>query len=156
MLAAALITAQMSMAKDEDSWMITAYCPCKICTGKDVNDRGYNIMANGMQGDYGYVACNWLPFGTLVDIEKAGIFIVGDRGAKSLFGDKKHHIKHLDMYLPSHYMAKQYGVQYRKVTILGKELKKCKSIPNVITAQHRVVNVKHFNKQLFTGEEIYE
>jgi len=40
-----------------------------------------------------------------------------DRGAKSLFGDKTHHIKHLDIYLPTHKQAKAFGVKYLEVEV---------------------------------------
>lgn len=94
-------------------WKITAYCSCVKCCGKSDG-----ITASGKQAEYGYVACNWLPFGTLVEIEDLGVFSVQDRGAKSLFGSKKNHIKHLDVYMPTHLEARQFGVMYKKVTVL--------------------------------------
>ena len=93
-------------------WKITAYCACKKCCGKSDG-----ITASGKNAVYGYVACNWLPFGTTVAIDGIGEFTVQDRGAKSQFGDDKNHIKHLDVYMPTHEQARQFGVLYRKVYI---------------------------------------
>jgi 3D (Asp-Asp-Asp) domain-containing protein len=92
-------------------WKITAYCACVQCCGK--TDA---ITASGQQARYGMVACNWLKFGTRVHIDGLGWFVVADRGAKSLFGSKKNHIKHLDVYMPTHNQARRFGVQYRRVT----------------------------------------
>ena len=97
-------------------WLITAYCPCVKCCGKSDN-----ITASGKLGRYGYVACNWLKFGTEVNIDGLGVFKVQDRGAKSLFGSRDNHIKHLDVYFSNHKEALKFGRQYREVKILGKE-----------------------------------
>lgn len=102
-----------SIAKAEDNWKITAYCSCFHCCGKTDG-----ITASGKSAKYGYIACNWLPFGTMVNIEGLGKFKVMDRGAKSLFGSKKNHIKHLDVWLPEHNQARKFGVKYLKVEIL--------------------------------------
>lgn len=140
MLALAVIIVPTLTAED-DVFKITAYCSCQKCCGKLPSDPAFGFMANGKKAEYGYVACNWLPFGTLVDIEGYGIFIVGDRGAKSLFGDKKNKIKHLDMYIPWHDGAKDFGVKYKKVTICGQEYIDDKH-PVMLTAQHTFVRVK--------------
>lgn len=102
-----------STAFASELWKITAYCACKSCCGKTDG-----ITASGKKALYGMVACNWLPFGTKIYIKNLGYFTVADRGAKSLFGDKKHHIKHLDVYLPEHSQALRFGVKYRDVTII--------------------------------------
>ena len=99
-------------AEDSQVWKITAYCACVKCCGKTDG-----ITASGQRVQYGMVACNWLKFGTRVHIEGLGWFVVADRGAKSLFGDKKHHIKHLDVYMPTHKQARRFGVQYREVRL---------------------------------------
>ena len=94
-------------------WKITAYCACLKCCGK--TDA---ITASGKKAQYGFVACNWLPFGTKIYIKGLGYFTVQDRGARSLFGDKKNHIKHLDVYPPTHKQALHFGVKHLEVTIL--------------------------------------
>jgi 3D (Asp-Asp-Asp) domain-containing protein len=95
-----------------ETWKITAYCPCSQCCGKS-----NGITASGKKAHYGYVACNWLPFGSKVRIAGLGEFIVMDRGAKSQFGSKNNHIKHLDIFMNSHKEALNFGLQYREVSI---------------------------------------
>jgi len=97
-----------------NEWKITAYCSCVKCCGKSDG-----ITASGKKVKYGYIACNWLPFGTIVEIKGMGKFKVMDRGAKSLFGSKSNHIKHLDVWFPSHSQAKQFGVKWKEVSIHG-------------------------------------
>lgn len=100
-------------AHASESWKITAYCACHKCCGKTDG-----ITASGKKAQYGMVACNWLKFGTKVKIEGLGMFVVADRGAKTLFGDKTHHLRHLDVFLPTHTQALKFGVQYKVVEIL--------------------------------------
>ena len=95
-----------------DSWKVTAYCSCQKCCGKSDG-----ITASGERAKYSFVACNWLDFGTKLEIKDLGYFVVKDRGAKSLFGSKKNKIKHLDVWLPSHQEAKNFGVKYLEVII---------------------------------------
>ena len=46
-------------------------------------------------------------------------FVYADTASwKSLFGSKTNHIKHLDVYLPTHKQALNFGVQYRNVEVL--------------------------------------
>ena len=95
-----------------EMWKITAYCSCKKCCGKSDG-----ITASGKQARYGYVACNWLPFGTILSINGVQGFKVMDRGAKSLFGSKTNHIKHLDVWMSSHQEARNFGVREMDVII---------------------------------------
>ena len=101
-----------------DVWRITAYDACEKCCGKKENHPAYGITASGKKAIVGYVACNWLPFGTKVEIEGMGVYLVQDRGAKSLFGSKTNRIKHLDVYFETHKEARKFGNQYREVTII--------------------------------------
>ena len=102
-----------SRAMAGEVFKITAYCSCVKCCGKSDG-----ITASGHKVKYGYVACNWLPFHTKIHIKGLGTFIVMDRGAKSLFGSKTNHIKHLDVYLPTHQEARNFGVKYLEVEVL--------------------------------------
>lgn len=97
-----------------EQWKITAYCACTKCCGPSAK----GITASGKEVRSGMVACNWLPFGTKVAITGMGAYLVEDRGARSLFGSKKNHIKHLDIYMPDHKEALKFGVRYTEVTIL--------------------------------------
>jgi 3D (Asp-Asp-Asp) domain-containing protein len=107
-----LVLAWVNTAQAE-TWKITSYCACISCCGKTDG-----ITASGKKAEYGMVACNWIRFNCRIKIEGLGVFTVQDRGAKSLFGSKTNHIKHIDIYMPTHEQAKQFGVQYRDVTIL--------------------------------------
>ena len=101
----------------EQTWKITAYCACQHCCGPGAK----GITASGKKVQTGMVACNWLPFGTKVNIKGMGVYVVEDRGAKSLFGSKTNKIKHIDIYFKSHQEAKRFGVKYLEVTILKGE-----------------------------------
>ena len=115
LLIIALVFGVFSLVKANPpaTFKLTAYCACQRCCGK--TDA---ITASGYKAQYGFVACNWLPFGTKVKIEGLGTFIVMDRGAKSLFGSKNNHIKHLDIYMPTHREARNFGVKYAEVEVL--------------------------------------
>ena len=103
-------------------WKVTAYCSCKKCCGPKSN----NTTASGRRCKTGYVALNWLPFGTKILVN--GIqMVVMDRGAESLFGTyyhklkkKKHpkYIKHIDIWMQSHEDALRFGCKYLPVEII--------------------------------------
>jgi 3D (Asp-Asp-Asp) domain-containing protein len=101
----------------EELFKVTAYCSCEKCCGKYAD----GITASGKPAQKGYCACNWLPFGSEIEIEGLGTYKVMDRGAKSLFGDKNNHIRHIDIWFPEHKKAKQFGVKWLKVKIKSKE-----------------------------------
>jgi 3D (Asp-Asp-Asp) domain-containing protein len=101
-----------------EKWVATHYCNCKVCTGKNPGDKAYGITASGKKARDGYIACNWLPIGTLVIIDGKP-YRVMDRGAKSEFGDKKHHLKRVDIWMSSHKKALQYGRKTVTVSIPG-------------------------------------
>jgi 3D (Asp-Asp-Asp) domain-containing protein len=100
----------------DDLWLVTGYCSCKICCGK--NAKG--ITASGKAVKEGFVACNWLPFGTKVKIQ-GKVYIVEDRGSIKYFGTKKQKVKHIDIYFKTHQEAKQWGKKWLEVEILQKE-----------------------------------
>jgi len=100
------------LAHASETWEVTAYCSCSHCCGKSDG-----ITASGKKAQYGMVACNWLAFNTKININGLGVFTVQDRGARSLFGTSKNHIKHLDLYLPTHSLARKFGVKYLTVSI---------------------------------------
>lgn len=97
-----------------DNWLITAYCSCSKCCGKSdgITASGHHLK----KGDK-VVACNWLKFGTKVNVGGV-VYSVEDRGAKSLFGSKTNHIKHLDIWMSSHKEALRYGKQYKQVEVI--------------------------------------
>ena len=112
-----MILCGFSYTDNPSKWEITAYCICKKCCGLHAN----GITASGKQIEFGMAACNWLPFGTKVKIKGFGTFVIEDRGSRSLFGDRNNHIKHLDIYLPSHSDAVIFGTKWREVEILAEK-----------------------------------
>lgn len=96
----------------------TAYCSCAKCCGKSDG-----ITASGKRAKTGTIACNWLPFGQKLYYRQiasnaserpswvGSIGTVQDRGAKSLFGSKHNHIKHIDLWMPTHKEALIWGVR---------------------------------------------
>jgi len=92
---------------------ITAYCPCVKCCGKSDGITASNKKARPNHT----IACNWLPFGTKVNIN-GHTYTVEDRGAVSQFGSNKNPIKHIDIFFPSHLEAKKFGVRYLPVEIM--------------------------------------
>lgn len=107
-----IILLACSQARGVELWKITAYCSCFKCCNKTDG-----ITASGRKAKSGYVACNWLKFGTRLVID-GNSYTVQDRGAKSLFGTKAKPIKHIDIWMASHKAARQYGVKYMPVKIL--------------------------------------
>ena len=103
-----MILSQASLA---DTWKTTSYCSCTKCCGKSDG-----ITASGKPAKNGYVAINWLKFGTKITINGKP-FVVMDRGAKSQFGDSNNRTKHVDIWMSSHKKALKYGVQYKQVEI---------------------------------------
>lgn len=103
----------------------TAYCSCPKCCGKSDG-----ITASGKRAHNGTIACNWLPFGTKLIIAPRGcnsqemafkhypIGTVLDRGAKSQFGSKHNHIKHIDLWMSNHAEALKYGVHQVNVWVV--------------------------------------
>lgn len=72
----------------------THYCACSICCGKNdgMTASGKKIY-NGMPNPY-YVACNWLPMGSVIQVDGVNYTVV-DRGGSGL--SKKGRI---DIYTP--------------------------------------------------------
>lgn len=88
------------------NYCITFYCPCEICCGQ---------WATGCTAS-GVIATEWhtvaadLPFGTVVDIEGLGRFVVEDRG---VYGEA------IDVFVSSHDEALALGLQYRDVYVVS-------------------------------------
>lgn len=91
----------------------THYCACAKCNGnsKGITSSGKKI-SNGMKNPY-YIACNWLPLGTVVEVDGV-CYTVVDRGGSGL--SKKGRI---DIFTPEgHSACYKYGTGACKITIL--------------------------------------
>lgn len=98
---------------DTISGRYSHYCACSVCNG---NSRGITTsgrkIQNGMQNPY-YVACNWLPLGSVIDVD-GQLYTVADRGGSGL--SKKGRI---DIFTPEgHDMCYALGVGSCSITIV--------------------------------------
>ena len=76
-------TKNQILAGDVITSELTHYCVCRKCCGKTngITASGVKIK-NGMDNPF-IVSCNWLPFGTIVEIDGQE-YTVSDRGGKGL------------------------------------------------------------------------
>lgn len=91
----------------------TYYCSCEICCGKNsgTTAAGKKIQ-NGMENPY-YVACNWLPLGSVIEVNGVTYTVV-DRGGSGLSKTGR-----IDIYTPDgHEAAKKYGRGSAQIKIL--------------------------------------
>ena len=88
-------------------YLITYYCACKLCCGKDDG-----ITASGVKAKAGRTIAMDIsvPFGTKVKIGNKDGYVVEDRGG-AVKG------KHIDVFCSSHKLALKKGRQYKKVWI---------------------------------------
>jgi 3D (Asp-Asp-Asp) domain-containing protein len=97
-------------------WMeVTAYCPCTKCCGpkaRGITASGKRVSYNG--GKFVAADTSVLPFGTKLSIPgyHGGVEVkVLDRGG-AIKGHK------LDVYFPSHRVAKEWGRRFVPVTVV--------------------------------------
>ena len=92
-----------------ESYVITAYCACVQCCGK--ND---GITASGVKAVEGVTVATdkSIPFGTKIYIDGVGERIVQDRGG-AIKGNR------IDLYFENHQSALNFGRQTKRVTILN-------------------------------------
>lgn len=82
----------------------THYCACKSCTGsgRGVTASGKKVY-NGMQNPH-YIACNWLPFGSVISVDGVNYTVV-DRGGSGLSSSGR-----IDIFTPEgHSACYKYG-----------------------------------------------
>lgn len=94
-------------------FVITAYCNCRVCCGKSPNHPAYGVTASGKRASPGTIAVDKriISLGSLVKIEGfSNIFRAEDTGG-AIKGNR------IDIWFPSHELAKKFGVQRRGVTI---------------------------------------
>jgi 3D (Asp-Asp-Asp) domain-containing protein len=90
--------------------LVTAYCPCHICTGKTGpwDERTTACGRPAMTTDGIATAWSMLPEGTLVYIPKAGYFITDDKG-RAMREDAARGVLHIDRRMATHAEAKAWG-----------------------------------------------
>ena len=116
---ALIFMCQIGLASE--TFKVTAYCPCFLCTGKTTSNPAYQITASGKKAKANHTAAlNWLPFGSKLLIN-GKTYVVEDRGSQKYFGTKNNPIKHIDLFFNTHQEARAFGVRYLPVTMLKKE-----------------------------------
>lgn len=91
----------------------THYCACAKCNGntRGVTSSGRRISAD-MENPY-YIACNWLPLGTVIDVD-GELYTVVDRGGSGLSKQGR-----IDIFTPgSHSDALRKGTGKCTITIV--------------------------------------
>ena len=91
----------------------THYCACATCNGngRGVTSSGKRI-SNGMANPY-YVACNWLPLGSVISVDGTNYTVV-DRGGSGLSK-----VGRIDIFTPEgHAACYRYGTGPCTITIV--------------------------------------
>ena len=90
----------------------THYCACGTCgTGTGRTASGKRV-SNGMKNPY-YIACNWLPMGSIVNIDGTNYTVV-DRGGSGLSS-----VGRVDIFTPEgHRACYKYGTGKCTLTIM--------------------------------------
>ena len=98
-------------------YRITAYCACEKCCGEWVKNRpgGIVVGAAGIELVAGVSCASPLPFGTVVDVEGLGTYIVQDRTASWVA--EKYDNKVIDIYFDSHEAACEFGLKFANVYV---------------------------------------
>lgn len=109
-------------AEPEPEWVtyrITAYCSCEICCGEWAKNRPNGIVygAAGVELEQGVSCASPLPFGTMVEIEGLGTYVVHDRMAQWVVDQYGEAL--IDLYFSDHEAAKAFGLQYLNVNVKG-------------------------------------
>ena len=99
---------------------VTAYCICEKCC------EGWSKFARTATGDdaqiYDGVAADpkLLPYRTKLDIPGIGIREVDDTGG-GMRKSAREGVTHIDVRMPSHSMARQWGVRWLEVKVLKRK-----------------------------------
>lgn len=91
----------------------THYCACAACTGKTNGITASGIKVTNGMDDPHYVACNWLPLGSVIRVNGTNYTVV-DRGGSGLSKQGR-----IDIYTPEgHAACYRYGTGSCTIEIL--------------------------------------
>lgn len=98
-------------------YRITAYCACEKCCSEWAKNRpgGIVVGAAGIELVAGVSCASPLPFGTVVEVEGLGTYIVQDRTASWVA--EKYDNKVIDIYFDSHEAACEFGLKFANVYV---------------------------------------
>lgn len=110
---------QQETGQEPVTYVLTAYCPCRICCGvwADKRPGGVVYTASGTVARQGVTVAadpDVLPMGTVIEIDGLGQRVVQDTGS-AVKG------RHIDVYFTDHQAALQFGRQTRNVKVLEGE-----------------------------------
>ena len=88
------------------TFKVTGYCPCEKCCGKKADPKDIGKTASGVYAtpDHTIAAPSTYSFGTKIELEGYGTFVVEDRGGK--ITDNR-----IDRYFNTHQEALTWGVK---------------------------------------------
>lgn len=103
-------------------YRITAYCACEKCCGEWAKKRPNGVVygAAGIELKAGVSCASPLPFGTVVEVEGLGEYIVHDRTAAWVA--EKYDNKVIDIYFDNHEAALRFGLQNLNVYLKEEKL----------------------------------
>lgn len=93
---------------------VTAYSPDYESTGKTPDHPSYKRTATGSTAEEGRTVAadfDFLPPGSLIEIEGIGVRIVEDTGGGLSYG-------HIDLYFETHEQAVEFGRQQKEIKVL--------------------------------------
>ena len=95
------------------TFKVTGYCPCEKCCGKKADPKDIGKTKSGVYAtaDHTLAAPSTYDFGTKIELEGYGTFVVEDRGG-SIKGNR------LDRYFNTHQEALNWGVKNIKGKIV--------------------------------------
>lgn len=100
--------------KDNFVATITAYSPDYESTGKTPDHPLYKMTATGSTAEEGRTVAadfDFLPPGSVIEIEGIGVRIVEDTGGGLSYN-------HIDLYFETHEQAVEFGVKRREIKVL--------------------------------------
>lgn len=116
-LEAAVVEEPIVSEPEKITFRVTAYCSCEKCCGqwalnRPVDEFG-NEIVTGAAGERlvsGVSCASTYPFGTEIELDGYGTVVVQDRTAKWIV--EKHGENIVDIYIPNHEEAWNFGVKY--------------------------------------------
>lgn len=104
--------ASTDLMSEGSEWVLTAYCPCPICSCQSPDGLPHTACGAVAQANHTVAASPVYPFGTVLYIEGMGYYTVEDRFGGSVGSNRA------DIFFNTHEEACAFGRQVRKVTVI--------------------------------------
>jgi len=105
--------ASTELASEGSEWVLTAYCPCPICSCQSPDGLPHTACGVVAQANHTVAASPVYPFGTVLYIEGMGYYTVEDRFGGSVGSNRA------DIFFNTHEEACNFGRQVRRITVVG-------------------------------------